>query len=212
MPEITGLEVNALKSFFNKPKNRKQTEEKVLTTPQKIVDALRDIIIVFVIFLLVYMLLFRVVVVDGGSMNNTLYNGDRLILLSSTVYHDPQPGDIVVASLKDFNNGRCIVKRVIAVEGQTIEIKDSQVYVDGVAIDEPYILGSTYAPGYMDGPITVEPGYVFVMGDNRENSTDSRMLGQVDKREILGKVVFLLTPGKETGRGESDTGRIGAVK
>ncbi len=200
-----------MKRFSKKQDHTEPKEEKVLTLSQKIVDALRDIVVVFVIFLLVYMLLFRVVVVDGGSMNNTLYNGDRLILLSSTVYHDPQPGDIVVASLKDFNNGKCIVKRVIAVEGQTVEIKDGKVYVDGVEIEEPYILGATYAPSYMDGPITVEPGYVFVMGDNRENSTDSRMLGQVDKREILGKVIFLLTPGKETGKGESDMGRIGAV-
>ena len=94
---------------------------------------------------------------------------------------------------------------------QTVEIKNNMVFVDGVAIDEPYIVGSTYAPHYMDGPVTTEPGYVFVMGDNRENSTDSRMLGQVDKREILGKVIFLLVPGPETGQGESDTGRIGSV-
>lgn len=198
--------------FSKKQNDTKKQETKVLTWPQKIVDALRDIVIVFVIFLLVYMLLFRVVVVDGNSMNNTLYNGDRLILLSSTVYHDPKPGDVVVCSLKDFNNGKCIVKRVIAVEGQTVEIKDNQVFVDGIATEEPYIIGSTYAPIFMDGPITVEPGFVFVMGDNRENSTDSRMLGQVDKREILGKVIFLLTPGMETGKGESDTGRIGVVK
>ena len=199
-------------NIFPKRQKSKETEEsKKLTFPQKIIDSMRDIVVVFVIFLIVYMLLFRVVVVDGSSMNNTLYNGDRLILLSSTVYQDPKPGDIVVCSLQDFNNGRCIVKRVIAVEGQTVEIKDNKVYVDGVATDEPYVHGSTYSPIYMDGPVTIEPGYVFVMGDNRENSTDSRVLGQVDKREILGKVIFLLTPGPETGKGESAADRIGVV-
>ena len=201
-----------MNKFSNK--SNKDTKEKnaALTPQQKIIDLLRDVVIVFVIFLLVYMLLFRVVVVDGGSMNNTLFHGDRLILLSSTVYRDPKPGDIVVASLKDFNNGKCIVKRVIAVEGQVIEIKDNKVFVDGIETSEPYAIGSTFAPSYLEGPVTVAPGYVFVMGDNRENSTDSRMLGQVDKREILGKVIFLLSPGKETGKGESDMGRIGVVK
>ena len=211
MPGDIRLEEYALNIFPKRQKSKETEESKKLTFPQKIIDSMRDIVVVFVIFLIVYMLLFRVVVVDGSSMNNTLYNGDRLILLSSTVYQDPKPGDIVVCSLQDFNNGRCIVKRVIAVEGQTVEIKDNKVYVDGVATDEPYVHGSTYSPIYMDGPVTIEPGYVFVMGDNRENSTDSRVLGQVDKREILGKVIFLLTPGPETGKGESAADRIGVV-
>ena len=199
--------------MFRKKSDKQPEQESVkLTWQQELVESLRDVVIVFAIFLLVYMLLFRVVVVDGSSMNNTLYHGDRLILLSSTVYTDPQPGDIIVASMEDFNNGNCIVKRVIATEGQTVYIKDNVVYVDGEPIDEPYALGQTLAPIYMLEPVVVEPGYVFVMGDNRENSTDSRMIGQIDKREILGKVLFLLTPGKETGKGESDTSRIGVVK
>ena len=195
----------------NKDQKKKKPENEPKTFPQKLVDSLRDIVIVFAVFLLVYMLLFRVVVVEGSSMNKTLFNGDRLLLLSSSVYQDPKPGDIVVCSLKDFNDGKCIVKRVIAVEGQKVEVKDNKVYVDDVPLDEPYAVGVT-TDSY-DFAITVEPGCVYVLGDNREYSHDSRGLGRcIDKREILGKVLFLITPGKETGNGESDPGRIGVVK
>ena len=208
MPGGIRLEDNAL-SLFSKDKKTKQEEQVKLTGPQKIVEYLRDIIAVFVIFLIVYMLLFRVVVVDGDSMNNTLYDGDRLILLSSSVYRNPEPGDIVVCSMQDFDGGRCIVKRVIAVEGQKVRIINNMVLVDNVPLDEPYAVGDTLAPTEQE--VTVPEGCVFVMGDNREYSLDSRNLGFIDKREIVGKVIFLLVPGPETGRGESDSGRIGTV-
>ena len=81
--------------------------------------------------------------------------------------------------------------------------------MDDVPLDEPYAVGDTLAPTEQE--VTVPEGCVFVMGDNREYSLDSRNLGFIDKREIVGKVIFLLVPGPETGRGESDSGRIGTV-
>ena len=92
-----------------------------------------DVIYVFVAFMLVYVLLFRVVVVTGDSMNQTLLDGDMLLLASNTIYHNPRQGDIIVASKDSFRDGECIVKRVIATEGQLVDIDFERriVYVDG---------------------------------------------------------------------------------
>ncbi len=149
--------------------------------------------------ILVFLLLFRVVVVSGTSMNNTLLDGDYLLLLSSTFYHDPQQGDIIVASKESFDNGAPIVKRVIATEGQEVDIDFDAgiVYVNGVALDEPYTLTPTDNDEGIQFPVTVPKGCLFVLGDNRNGSKDSRHpeIGFIDKREVLGKVFFLFVPG-----------------
>ena len=164
--------------------------------------------------LVVFLLLFRVVVVSGSSMNNTLYNGDYLLLISNLFYREPEVGDVIVASKDSFKDGAPIVKRVIATEGQTVYIDFEQgiVYVDGKAIDEPYSIGKTTHDEGTRFPLTVEEGCVFVLGDNRYDSKDSRHpdIGLIDKREIMGKVCLLFLPG-ENSRGERDFGRIGAV-
>lgn len=176
---------------------------------------LHDLVYLLAGLILVFLLLFRVVVVSGTSMNRTLLDGDYLLLLSSTFYHNPQYGDIIVASKESFDDGAPIVKRVIATEGQVVDIdfRAGIVYVDGIPLDEPYTLTGTNAEEGMAFPLTVDEGCLFVMGDNRNGSKDSRHpeIGLVDKREVLGKVFFLFVPGTNGGLEKQDFNRVGVV-
>lgn len=173
---------------------------------------LRDWVYIIAAVLLLFSLIFRMVIVSGTSMQNTLLDGDWILLLSNTLYWDPVPGDIIVASKDDFDNGKPIIKRIIATEGQTVDIRNKVVYVDGVALDEPYTLNETEVRD-ISFPLVVEPGSYFVMGDNRVHSLDSRSskIGLIDKREMLGKAIFLLFPGNGEGEAERDLHRIGVV-
>ena len=178
---------------------------------------LHDMICMLVAVMAVLMLFLRIIVVDGPSMERTLLNGDYMLLVSNMFYKEPKHGDVVVVSKQAYDNGKPIVKRVIATEGQTVDIdfNEGVVYVDGVAQDEPYTKTLTTLKEGTVFPLVVEEGKVFVMGDNRNNSKDSRstQIGQVDKREVLGKVAFILFPGKGMGGMEQrDFGRIGVVK
>ena len=176
---------------------------------------LHDLAYLLAGLILVFLLLFRVVVVSGTSMNSTLLDGDYLLLLSSTFYQNPQYGDIIVASKESFDNGAPIVKRVIATEGQVVDIDFARgvVYVDGVPLVAPYTLTPTTVSEGIQFPLTVDEGCLFVMGDNRNGSKDSRHpeIGLVDKREVLGKVFFLFVPGTNEGETSRDFGRIGVV-
>ena len=193
--------------------NGKPKEEK--TSPGKtLLLYIHDLAYLISIMMVVFLLLFRVVVVSGPSMENTLQNGDYLLLLSGVLYNQPQQGDIIVASKDSFENGVPIVKRVIATEGQTVDIDFMQgiVYVDGVALDEPYISTPTNNSEGIRFPLTVDEGCIFVLGDNRAVSCDSRnpRVGLLDEREILGKAIFLFLPGSDPVAGR-DLGRIGVV-
>ncbi len=165
--------------------------------------------------LIVSSLLLRVVVVSGTSMTNTLQNGDYLLVLSNIFYKDPQPGDIIVASKDSFDDGAPIIKRVIATEGQEVDIdfKQGIVYVDGVALEEPYVRTLTTLQEGVKFPLIVDEGCIFVLGDNRNGSKDSRNpeIGQLDKREVLGKAIFLFLPGKSVGSNQREFDRIGLV-
>ena len=179
-----------------------EVKEKKLSRRQSLFKDFRDIMVVIIVFMLAYVLFFRAVVVVGNSMYDTLANGDRLLVLNNFVYRTPRPGDVIVASKDDFKGGECIIKRVIATEGQEVDIdfETGTVYVDGVALDEPYLYSPTKRPEGMKFPLVVEPGCVFVMGDNRMDSKDSRdpEIGLIDEREILGRAIFLLWPGTGT--------------
>ena len=110
------------------------------TLSETVLVCLHDLVHLLAGILLTLLLLFRIVVVSGPSMNATLVDGDFLLLLSNVFYTNPQPGDIIVASLDSFKDGEPIIKRVIATEGQMVDIDFDAgiVYVDGVALDEPY--------------------------------------------------------------------------
>ena len=129
-------------------------------------------------------------------------------------YNEPQQGDIIVAAKESFRNGEPIIKRVIATEGQTVDIDFGTgiVYVDDVALDEPYAKTPTTLKESVSFPLTVEEGCVFVMGDNRNRSKDSRFIeiGLIDTREIIGKAIFLCYPGNSDS-GAQDFTRIGVL-
>lgn len=163
---------------------------------------------------LVFTFLVRLIGVDGHSMVPTLQNGDRLLVLSSLLDSDYEYGDIVVLREESFLE-EPIVKRVIATEGQTVDIdfEAGVVYVDSEALDEPYINEPTYMEEGTEFPLTVPEGCIFVMGDNRNHSSDSRdsRLGTVDTRCVLGKAVFLAFPGADDVTGKREFGRIGLI-
>ncbi len=201
---------------FNIKKKDDKSKPADETREQSLFRDARDILVILAVFMVVYILFFRVVVVVGGSMFDTLVDGDRLLLISNVIYQNPKAGDVIVASKDSFRNGECIVKRVIATEGQTVDIDfvNGIVYVDGVALEEDYIYSATNKPVHcVQFPFTVAEDCVFVMGDNRGVSLDSRStdIGQIDKREILGKAIFLLFPGDHEGEVERDLSRIGGI-
>ena len=130
------------------------------------------------------------------SMMPTLYEHDRMILRS--IFYTPDRGDIVVLSRHDVEDGNALVKRVVALAGDVVDIDTASglVYVNGIALHEPYTSELTHRVGNIGFPFTVPAGHVFVLGDNRNRSMDSRdmELGAVDEREIIGQVVAVYLP------------------
>jgi len=176
---------------------------------------LRDIVFLIAGILLVFSLLFRVVVVSGPSMNQTLIDGDYILLLNNVFYGEPKHGDVIVACKESYDDGAPIIKRVIATEGQTVDIDflEGIVYVDGVALVEAYVNTPTNQREGIEFPLVVDEGCIFVMGDNRNISKDSRSseIGLIDTREILGKALFVFFPGNDGGDAVRDFSRIGVV-
>jgi len=188
-------------------KNKKKTETapaEETTVAGELFDWVQCIVFALIVCIIVFLFVGRTVGVVGGSMENTLQDGDRLII--SNLFYTPDNGDIVVLRQPSFRE-EPIVKRVIATEGQTIDIdfKKCIVMVDGKALDEPYTKEyGNYKyldPQDFDYEIVVPEGCVFVMGDNRNGSTDSRTesIGCVDTRNILGKVIFRIAPLNKIG-------------
>ena len=160
-----------------------------------VVDSLKGAVIVaFVVFCLV----FRVVGVEGDSMLPTLHDGEWVAI--SGVSFSIDRGDIII-STQPWERNVPIVKRVIGVGGDTVDIDFAagEVYVNGEMLNEPYINSPTTLNYDVEFPITVPDGCVFVMGDNRGESLDSRSsrIGFIDERYILGEVYFRLYPAGE---------------
>lgn len=164
---------------------------------------------------LIFTFVIRMMGVVGHSMVPTLQEGDRLLVLSSWLCGDFEYGDIVVAYKESFDN-EPIIKRVIATEGQTVDIDFTlgRVFVDGVPLSEDYINDLTYYSEGTEFPLTLGEGELFLMGDNRNRSSDSRnsSLGAVDERLVIGKAVFLVFPGKDSLTDKRDFSRIGLVR
>ena len=165
-------------------------------------DFVEMLALVTIGILLCFSFVFRLNIVEGPSMENTLHTGEYLLV--SDLFYEPTPGDIVV--IHDLTAGaytQPLVKRVIATEGQIVDIDFDTwtLTVDGEAVDESlyryidpaYNLSSVH---FINFPITVKPGHVFVMGDNRNHSADSRLeeIGQIDERCIVGKAYARIFP------------------
>ena len=199
-------------AFLKKNQHTEKTEGN-----GSVLEYLHDVVYILALILVVFTFCMRVVIVSGSSMFSTLVDGDYLLLINRPLCGELEQGDIVVASMERFKDGEPIVKRVVATEGQTVDIdfRAGVVYVDGVALEEEYIYTPTHLAEGMEFPLVVEEGCLFLMGDNRGDSRDSRApeIGLVDEREILGRAVFLLMPGTGTREYtvERDFGRIGGL-
>ena len=142
--------------------------------------------------------------VPSGSMESTIMTDDMLFAEKVSYYFtDPQQGDIVVFSDPQIPS-RTLIKRVIATEGQTVNLVDGVVYVDGTALDEPYVQGASepLRPASnvsITYPYTVPEGCLWVMGDNREDSSDSRYFGPIDVNSVFGKAFVVYWPLENLG-------------
>ena len=177
-------------------------DDEPATTAGRRRRALLDWVIVIGVALLVAFLVRTFVlahfVVDGTSMVTTLHDGDRVFVNKlSYRLHDPNRGDVVVLHQISGASERDLIKRVIALPGETIEIRSCQVLIDGRELQEPYLDPTVVTPGNCGGelaPVTVPEDYVFVMGDNRGGSQDSRALGPIAEDDLVGRAFVVFWP------------------
>ncbi len=183
-----------------------------LQTKKDVFDWIEVLVHAILAVVLCFSFLFRIATIDGDSMLDTLHNGERVII--SNLFYEPKVGDIVVISRNKENSvftmnttNTPIIKRIIALEGQSVDIDFEKgiVFVDGIALDEPYTRTPTNHMGDIDFPVTVSEGCVFVLGDNRNESLDSRdsrigEYGMIDTRYILGHAVYRVFPLNKMGK------------
>lgn len=172
-----------------------EEKEESVSITQSCYEWLHTLIFALVAVVLLLTFVFRLINVDGQSMMDTLYDSDKVIVTNFA--YTPQNGDVVVIS-HGQNLNKPIIKRVIATEGQSLQIDftTGEVAVDGVIIDEPYIKDLTTKKGDAEIPEIIPEGMVFVMGDNRNHSTDSRFtdVGLINVKDVIGKGQFVLYP------------------
>jgi len=157
-----------------------------------VIETLIIIAAAFAIAMLVQTFMFRITGILQKSMLPTVDPGDRVIVNCMT-YHfrDPRPGEIIVVR-DPQDDKKDIIKRVIAVGGDTIELTDGVLYVNGEVVDEPYVVNKDVVKG--QPKLEIPDGYVYVMGDNRPVSGDSRVLGPIPEDRIIGRVICVMWP------------------
>ena len=190
-----------LQEFSEADPEAEEETEKKRPAGAELFEWLQMVLVCVLGAVMAFNLVVRLSVVDGQSMDPTLEHGELMLVWS--LGYTPGQGDIVIINktTANFLHEQAIVKRVIAVGGQSVDIDygEGVVYVDGKALKEDYILEEMYLPGnpYMQGThFEVPEGEVFVLGDNRNGSTDSRdeRLGSIDEGYILGRAVAAVWP------------------
>ena len=181
-----------------------EKKNKKLNWKKEAVDYMEIMVFAITFVMLLFSFLFRICTVKGGSMENTLYEGESLVV--SDLFYEPKTGDIIVFHQTGvFSLNEPVVKRVIATEGESVSIqyasdtmKVSVKHTDGsvTVLEEPYMKYEQPLIYTRPATYTVPEGHLFVLGDNRNNSADSRsgVIGMVDERRVLGKVLFRVTP------------------
>ncbi len=180
-------------------------EKKPFSFKKELFEWLEILIVAIILLVVLFSFVFKVVTISGRSMQDTLFDGEKIII--SDIGYTPQQGDIVVISrnANNISNNKSsntpIIKRVIATEGQVVDInfESGHVYVDGVKMEEEYVRTPTNLRGDIEFPVVVNEGCIFVLGDNRNDSTDSRNSsignnGMIDTRHVLGKALFRIFP------------------
>ena len=179
----------------------------------EVYDWIQCVIFALVFCVLLFVFAVRMVNVVGHSMVPTLEQSDKVII--SNLFYHPKQGDIVVLRKQTLMD-EPIVKRIIATEGQTVDIDFTlgRVFVDGELLQEDYVNDLTYLDEGTQFPLTLGEGELFLMGDNRNRSSDSRdeRLGAVDERLIIGKAVLLVFPGRDSLTDKRDFSRLGSLK
>ena len=163
---------------------------------QELFNWMHSIVVAAIVLLGVLTFIGGPIGVHGHSMMPTLDAEDRMLVRS--IFYTPDRGDVVVLSRRSFEDGTALVKRVIALEGDVVNIDTTSglVYVNDRPLHEPYVSDLTRRLGSLSFPFAVPAGHVFVLGDNRNHSMDSRdiEIGAVDEREIIGQVVAVFLP------------------
>ena len=179
-----------------KSKKKKEQVPPEVQARREAYDWIQSLISALLICVLVFVFVLRIMDVHGTSMVPTLRNGDKVLV--SDLFYEPERGDIVVFKKDSYDDSKALVKRVVAVAGDVVNIdfERGTVYVNGEALEEDYIDVLTTTKIDFIGPQTVPENCLFVMGDNRNASTDSRdkRIGMVDKRLVIGKVLVVVYP------------------
>ena len=173
-------------------------EKKASGFLKEVLEWSQSIAIAIVLALIINQFFFALVQVEGSSMEPTLESKQRLVI--TKLFYEPKAGDIVV--VKSHQLGKHIIKRVIAVPGDVLELSSAtgDVIVNGEVLDEPYIKEKLRSiGGANEYPLTIPEDFVFVMGDNRNNSQDSRNLGLVSFDDVVGKASLRILPLAEFG-------------
>jgi signal peptidase I len=175
------------------PRSKRLRQEQKKKRKRKLFDWAQAILLAGILAVIIRLFVFEPFNVSGPSMEQTLYTGD-LVIVNKWVYYfrPPRRGEVVVFHAPEHKD---FIKRVIALPGETVEAKNNKIMINGKIIDEPYIADDNRTLDF--DVVKVPPGEVFVMGDNRMNSTDSRTFGPIHISSIIGRAELVYWPFNE---------------